>query len=193
MFAESKIAHQYLDGLKGIEIGPSAHNPFNIPGCLFVDQYQPDNTHGYGSEQTRLAGKIQQVDVIADASNLPFEDSSLDYIITSHLLEHIWDPIFCIKEWIRVLKPNGYILTIVPHRNRGLESDKTRDITSLNELIERNNNPDLNPNIDTHHNVFIKENLKELFEYCKTKTIEIEDPDQKVGNGILILSQKTEE
>ena len=29
-FRESAIAHKYLDGLKGIEIGGSAHNPFGL-------------------------------------------------------------------------------------------------------------------------------------------------------------------
>jgi hypothetical protein len=29
-FSESDIAHQYLDGLKGIEIGGAAHNPFGL-------------------------------------------------------------------------------------------------------------------------------------------------------------------
>ena len=29
-FAESKLAHQFLDGLTGLEIGGSAHNPFGL-------------------------------------------------------------------------------------------------------------------------------------------------------------------
>ena len=29
-FPESKIAHQYLDHLKGIEIGEAAHNAFGL-------------------------------------------------------------------------------------------------------------------------------------------------------------------
>ena len=28
MYPESNLAHKYLDGLEGIEIGWSAHNPF---------------------------------------------------------------------------------------------------------------------------------------------------------------------
>jgi hypothetical protein len=33
-FMESKLAHQYLDGLKGIEIGGSAHNSFGLDTTL---------------------------------------------------------------------------------------------------------------------------------------------------------------
>ena len=29
-FRDSELAHKLLDGLKGIEIGAAAHNPFNI-------------------------------------------------------------------------------------------------------------------------------------------------------------------
>ena len=30
VFRESQLAHQLLDGLEGIEIGPAAHNPFGL-------------------------------------------------------------------------------------------------------------------------------------------------------------------
>jgi hypothetical protein len=36
-FRDSALAHKYLDDLKGIEIGGSAHNPFNLPNCINVD------------------------------------------------------------------------------------------------------------------------------------------------------------
>jgi len=192
IFQDSKIAHKYLDGLKGIELGPSKHNPFNIKDCIFVDQYQPQSTHAYGLEQLRLCNDIQKIDIIADASCLPFEDNSLDYVLSSHLLEHIWDPIFCIKEWLRVLKQEGFIYCIVPHKERGLESDKSRPITRLEEWIDRNKHPELNPKRDDHHSVFLPENLKELFEYCNTEVIELLPIDDKVFNGICIIVRKND-
>lgn len=30
IFPESKLAHEILDGLDGLEIGPAAHNPFGL-------------------------------------------------------------------------------------------------------------------------------------------------------------------
>ena len=42
-FKDSQLAHKYLDGLKGLEIGGSAHNPFNLD-TLNVD-YTDDIEH----------------------------------------------------------------------------------------------------------------------------------------------------
>ena len=38
LFPNSELAHKYLDGLEGIEIGGSAHNPFGL-NTLNVDRF----------------------------------------------------------------------------------------------------------------------------------------------------------
>lgn len=187
IFSESKIVHRYLDGLKGIELGPSKHNPFGIPGCIFVDQYQPTMEDAYGKAQFELCGDIQKIDVIAKADVLPFDDSTQDYVLSSHLLEHCWDPIFTIAEWKRVLVDEGLIVCIVPHHLRGLESDKSRPLTQLQEWIYRHEHPEWNPNEDNHHSVFSDSNLKDLFVYCGCNVLELLDPDDKVQNGVCII------
>lgn len=48
---------------------------------------------------------------------LPFPDNSQDYVFSSHTLEHMEDPFRVIREWRRVVKPQGHIITIVPHRD----------------------------------------------------------------------------
>lgn len=47
---------------------------------------------------------------------LPYEDNSVDYIYTSHFLEHVRknEAITIIKECYRVLKPQGWIRIVVP-------------------------------------------------------------------------------
>lgn len=52
-----------------------------------------------------------------DGKKLPFEDNSQDYVYSSHVLEHISDYKQAIKEWYRVTKSGGFIVTIVPHRD----------------------------------------------------------------------------
>lgn len=53
---------------------------------------------------------------LADAENLPFEDSSFDFIFSSSVLEHIKDKAKCIKELRRVLKDDGVMVHIMPNR-----------------------------------------------------------------------------
>lgn len=48
--------------------------------------------------------------VVADALALPFKDKSFDYVIASHILEHVIDPYQFVNELMRVAK-RGYIET----------------------------------------------------------------------------------
>lgn len=52
-----------------------------------------------------------------DGIHLPFESSSQDYAYSSHALEHISNYQSAIKEWYRVVKRGGFIITVVPHRD----------------------------------------------------------------------------
>ncbi len=50
------------------------------------------------------------VDYVTDAANLFFAtDESLDFICSSHVLEHIANPLKAISEWKRVIKEKGII------------------------------------------------------------------------------------
>lgn len=51
-----------------------------------------------------------------DGLNLPFESNSQDYVFNSHVLEHISNYKDTIKEWFRVIKEDGHLVIIVPHK-----------------------------------------------------------------------------
>lgn len=51
-----------------------------------------------------------------DGVTLPFADKSLDYVFSSHTLEHIDDRISILRDWYRVIKNEGYIVITVPHK-----------------------------------------------------------------------------
>jgi ubiquinone/menaquinone biosynthesis C-methylase UbiE len=53
-------------------------------------------------------------DVTGDAMALPFVDSSLDYIVNSHTMEHIPDVFLALKEFKRALKPGALAGGTVP-------------------------------------------------------------------------------
>ena len=57
------------------------------------------------------------VDVVADARNIPFEDEHFEGIIASHVLEHFgkWEHMSLMKEWKRVIQPNGKMYICVPN------------------------------------------------------------------------------
>lgn len=55
--------------------------------------------------------------VKADARNLPFTESSFDFVVCSEVLEHIQEDEKVISEIKRVLTKNGTALITVPHKN----------------------------------------------------------------------------
>jgi len=47
--------------------------------------------------------------------HIPLPDKSIDFIYCSHILEHIWNLPQLKKELIRILRPSGLIVVLVPH------------------------------------------------------------------------------
>jgi len=45
-----------------------------------------------------------------------FGDGSMDYVYSSHTLEHIQDHKACLREWWRLVKPEGYLILYLPHK-----------------------------------------------------------------------------
>ena len=188
---ESALAHRFLDGLHGIEIGGSACNPFNIPNCRNVD-YTDDTDTIYKREERRLAGTTLPVDVVARGDVLPFADGSLDYVLSSHVLEHFIDPLAALIEWQRVLRPGGILFAIVPHRDRTFDRDRPR--TSLRELIDRHAGRITLPaevdEYEEHHSVWITDDVMSAVEYLGFGILAVDDVDDKVGNGFTIVCEK---
>jgi ADP-heptose:LPS heptosyltransferase/predicted SAM-dependent methyltransferase len=56
-------------------------------------------------------------DIIMDATRLSiFASNSLDAAFSSHLLQIVDDPFKVLKEWWRVIKPGGYLILYLPHK-----------------------------------------------------------------------------
>uniref|UniRef100_A0AC34FNB1 Methyltransferase type 11 domain-containing protein n=1 Tax=Panagrolaimus sp. ES5 TaxID=591445 RepID=A0AC34FNB1_9BILA len=184
---ESKLAHFLLDNLQGIEIGGSLINPFCL-NTINID-YTNDTGTGYKRSEIRYSkGGYLHVDVVASGDKLLFKNETYDFVISSHAIEHFYDPIKTIEEWFRVIKPNGYIFMIIPHKERTFDRLKNR--TTLNELLFRHsNNSNLNP-LDGHHNIWITEDMIKLCKNQKWKVLTWSDKDDVFGNGFTIVLKK---
>lgn len=51
-----------------------------------------------------------------NGTTLPYSDNTLDFLFSSHALEHINDYTSTLREWWRVIKTNGHMIVIVPHQ-----------------------------------------------------------------------------
>jgi SAM-dependent methyltransferase len=184
LFPLSRHATWWLTDLEGIEIGGAAHNQFGLK-TINVDRLHHDDPEfaPYASEQHRLIGHVMPVDVVAPGNDLPFADKSYDFVISSHVIEHFFDPISALKEWARVARK--YIYIICPKRD-ALPSDRDKPLTPLREHVARH----LEQNklaTDEHHSRWTP---KTFVEMCEAFGFHVEsalETDDKVGNGFTIL------
>jgi len=105
----------------GVEIG-AFKTP--IPG---ITPIQVDLLAEFAREPT-LA------EYMGSAIDLPFEDSSLNYVASSHVIEHVANPLAAFQEWYRVLRHGGVIYMVVPDRR--LTFDRGRPLTTVEHLID---------------------------------------------------------
>lgn len=60
--------------------------------------------------------------------------TSYDFVLSSHVLEHTANPILALSEWVRLLKDQGTLVLLLPHREGTF--DHRRPVTTLRHLIE---------------------------------------------------------
>lgn len=123
MTHEEKIARWIDTGALGCEIGPGhAPIPGFSPAPIYIECFK-----AFGNEPCRG-------DYYGHACSLPFHSNTLDYVASSHVLEHVANPVAALAEWYRVLRPGGMIYLVVPHRLTTW--DRTRPLTKVEHLLE---------------------------------------------------------
>ncbi|MBX4209211.1 glycosyltransferase [Candidatus Parcubacteria bacterium] len=55
-----------------------------------------------------------EVDIVSDATRLPFRDGSVDAAVSESVFEHVPDAHLIAREMVRVVKPGGYIYVSAP-------------------------------------------------------------------------------
>jgi SAM-dependent methyltransferase len=68
-----------------------------------------------------------------DITDIPYPDGSFDVILCSHVLEHVPDDRTAMRELVRVLKPDGWALLLVPVDFSRAETYEDSTITSPEE------------------------------------------------------------
>lgn len=72
---------------------------------------------------------------IREASDLyGISNNKYDFLLSSHNMEHLANPLKTIQEWKRVVKPNGSFLFILPNKEGTF--DYKRPVTTIEHLID---------------------------------------------------------
>jgi SAM-dependent methyltransferase len=176
----SKFANRYLGGLRGVEIGGASYNRY------FLDTRNVDYSRQADTVAMQIdwAGHVMPVDVVAEAWDLPFADDSFDFVLASHVLEHIPDPIGALAEWTRVA--TRYMFIVLPHRDYQ-PYDRGRDLTTYEELASRHREPVRSPESRGHFSRWTSASFADLCARIGLEVVEVQDPDDKRGNGFAVV------
>jgi len=150
---------QYAEGV-GIDIGCGLNKIHT--SAIGINKILTDNDFGYP-----FGAQIK-----GEGDYLPwFNDNSLDYIFSSHCLEHIIDPKKALYEWTRILKVRGYLILILPHKKY------------YPNIGDPNANPD-------HKHDFLPEDIEKLInEAGKYEIIQIDTLHEKLKDNKIAISE----
>jgi SAM-dependent methyltransferase len=134
------IIEPYLTGKCGLEIGgpspvfgrnklvPVYDRCGQIDNCDFSDQ-----TIWRAAEDKRDVETMFGKRYVTDARDLSaIADASYDFVVASHVLEHLANPLRALHEWKRVLRPGGVLLILVPDRRNTF--DHKRPLTPFEHI-----------------------------------------------------------
>lgn len=88
---------------KGLDIGCGPFKTY--PHFIGVDNLHHNHEFGWDGKP----------DIVTNADDLTlFATESMDFVFSSHTLEHMVDPRETLKEWFRVIKIGGYLVLYLP-------------------------------------------------------------------------------
>ena len=128
------LSRRYLRG-EGIEIG-GLHRPLALyegAKVKYVDRLSTEEVRRFYpnvGDQPQVT-----VDIVDDGETLgTIADSSVDFVIANHMLEHTRNPIATIENFLRVTKPGGCIFMAIPDKRYTFDSK--REVTPFAHLRE---------------------------------------------------------
>lgn len=122
---------------------------------------------------------IKDADIVADIRYLPFDDDSIDEILSVHVAEHFYlkEIVGVVKEWMRVLKPNGIAVFELPCWDKVIEHVKAGspdNFTRWAMFGDPRTHVDGEPAI--HKWIWSRAEFRKLLEHCGCKDIQEETP-----------------
>jgi len=188
-------------GGNGIEFGAASHNTFNLPGSINIAP--GDDADFYREQQIEMCGSYAEIDIVAEAHAVPLPDASQDYIISSHVVEHLPNPIAAFIEWTRLLKPGGIVFMIVPQPDAH-PHDAKLPLSTLGEITEAHL---LGYTVDTwpyetnrrcgHYFRYTLDLMLEVIQWVNDslkldwEVVATERVDSKVSNGFTVVCRVT--
>lgn len=127
------IANKYLKG-DGIEIG-ALDSPLKVPPSASVKYVDRMTVLDLRKQYPQLdAVEFVNTDIISDGERLDsIQDSTQDFVIANHFIEHCQNPLMALSNMFRVLKKDGLLYMAVPDKRFTFDND--RPVTPLDHIL----------------------------------------------------------
>jgi SAM-dependent methyltransferase len=157
--------------MRGLEIGPLA-NPRvrkDQGDVLYVDHTDTEGLRRKYADNSVLKDYLDQIVdidfVIGDGLSIHevvADQAPFDYVIASHLIEHIPDPVTWLSDIASVLRPSGILSLVIPDKR--FTFDINRQTTEIGELV------------DAYLRRLQKPSFKQAYDFISKEITEIVDP-----------------
>ena len=133
------LADVNLHATRGLEIGPlTAALVSKEEGRVeYIDHLSTEELRKkYAQESTIDVNKIPVIDHVLEEGKLPRHliGGNYDYIVASHVFEHLPNPLGWMRDCASILRPGGCLALVVPDKR--FTFDYSRTLTTLAEWIE---------------------------------------------------------
>lgn len=171
----SAILTKITCNLFGVEIGgPSSTgaiiyaNSNNMDNIIFSKQTVWSNHNEDYYYYKNKKGKV----IINDAVHVSLvQNESYDFCFSSHSLEHIANPLKAINEWLRIIKPDGHLIIIVPEKSMCFDHKRNYSLfsTLLSQYEKNVGEDDLStlPDILKNHDLSLDPPAGDLGSFTK--------------------------
>lgn len=135
---------------QGVEVGPGPKpqiTPDRRTHVKYVEQATPDQWQKlYGKDAKVLVDpSLWQHYVVGNADNIPAQPNSLDFIFSSHVIEHLANPLGHFAYWASLLKKGGVVAAVIP--DKGGCKDYVFEPSTTDELISEFRHGSMQPTL----------------------------------------------
>jgi SAM-dependent methyltransferase len=137
------LVRNHLSGKHGLEIGGPTQlfetrlriyrYIQSLDNCVFAEETHWEGSRGPGATFHFDHGRRIGNNFITEGSTLEgIANAKYDFLLSSHNLEHMANPIKALLNWKRVLTPYGFLLLVLPDKHRTF--DYRRPLTTLEHM-----------------------------------------------------------
>ena len=107
---------------KGVEVGPGP-KPQILPNMCtdvrYVEQATPDQWQQLYGIDTKVPvdQDLWKLYVVGNADKIPALAGTLDFVFSSHVIEHLANPLGHFAYWASLLQPGGAVVAVIPDRS----------------------------------------------------------------------------